>query len=88
MFCERWRELGVGCRTDRCRLNTSLLTAEEGTARRGSCPRLRVLKAIGCVAGVIVAWIVQRANEICGGTKILPEPVSCSAVASSKMILS
>lgn len=90
VFCERWRGLGVRCRTDRCRLNTSLLTAEEWTARWGSCPRLRVLKGIGCIAGAIVAWIMQRVNEIGSGagTNILPESVPCSAVESTKMILS
>lgn len=67
---------------------SALLTAEEWTARRGSCPWLRVLKGIGCVAEVNVAWLVQRANEISGegGAKILPESVSCSAIAYTKMI--
>lgn len=38
-------------------------------ARRGSCPRLRVLKGSRCVAGVIVAWLVKMANEIWGELK-------------------
>lgn len=67
VFCACWRGLGVGCRTDRCRLNASRLTAEERTAPWGSCPRQRVLKGFRFVVGVIVAWLVQRANEIWGG---------------------
>lgn len=54
-------------RTDPGRVNANVFTAEERTAWRGSCPRLRVLKGFGCIAGVIVAGLVQSSNEIWEG---------------------
>ena len=90
VFCERWRGLGVRCRTDRCRLNTSLLTAEEWTraVRELSTATSAERNRLYCRSDCGLDCAEGQWNWGRGGAKILPESASCSAVESTKMILS